>query len=108
MYYAQVQGQLLILDMNFCDFFIWTSLVNTNVANTLLVRVQRDAECISEMIKKLNEYFFNILLPETVTRRNDVCLDNKQKNYCICNRPCFELMIACDRPNCKLEWYHYA
>ena len=107
-YYAQVQGQLLILDMNFCDFFIWTPLWNTNVANTLLVRVDHDADFISEMNKKLKDYFFTIVLPEIVTRRNDVCLDNKQKNYCICNRPCFEPRIACDRPNCKVEWYHYA
>ena len=35
MYYAMVEGQLLILDMNLCDFFIWTLLVNTNVENTL-------------------------------------------------------------------------
>ena len=57
MYYTQVQGQLLILDMNFCDFFIWTPLLNTYVANTLLVRVH---------------------------------------------------LTACDRSNCKVEWYHYA
>ena len=108
MYYGQVQGQLPIIDMNFCDFFIRTQLVNTNVANTLLVRVQLDADFVSEMIKKLNDYFFTILIPEIVTRRNDVCLDNKQKNYCICNMPCFERMFACDRPNCKVEWYYYA
>ena len=107
MYYAQVQGQLLVLDLNFFDFFIWTPQVDTNVANTSLVHVQRDAGFISEIIKKLNDYFFTILLPEIVTKRNDVCLGNKQKNYCICNRPCFEPMIACDRPNCKVEWYHY-
>ena len=79
--------------------------MNTNVANTLLVCVQRDADFVSETINKLNDFFFTILLPEIVTRRNDVCLDN---NYCICNTPCFELMIACDRPNCKVEWNHYA
>ena len=89
MYYAQVQGQLLILDMNFCDYFIRTPLLNTNVANALLVRVHRDADFILEVIKKLNGCFFTILLPEIATGKNDVCLDNKQKNYCICNRPCF-------------------
>ena len=72
MYYAQVQVQLPITDMNFCNFFIWTPLVDTSVANTLLVHVQRDADFISEMINKLNDYFFTILLPEIVTRRNDV------------------------------------
>ena len=106
MYYAQIQGQLLILDMNFCEFLIWTPLVNTNVANTLLVRVQRDADFISEMIKKLNDNFFTILPPKIVTEEM-MCLDNKQKNYCICNGPCFEPMIACDRTNCKVEWYRY-
>ena len=104
MYYAQVQGQLLAQHMNFCDFFICAPLLNINVANTLLVRVQRDADFISEMIKELKECFFTILLPEIVTRRNY----NKQKNYGICNRPCFKPMIACDRPNCKVDWYHYA
>ena len=59
------------------------SLVNTNVANALSVRVQRDADFMSEMNKKLNDYLFAILLPEIVTRRNDVSLDNKQKNCCI-------------------------
>ena len=48
MYYTQVQSQLFILDINFCDFFIWTSLVDTNVANTFLVPVQRDTDFISE------------------------------------------------------------
>ena len=106
MYYAQVQGQLLILDMNFCGYFIWTPLLNTNVANALLVRVHRDADLIPDMIKKLNGCFFTILLPEIATRKNDVSLHNKQKNYCICNRLCFEPRIACDRPNCKVEYMH--
>ena len=69
MYYAQVQGQLLILGVNFCYFLIWTPLVNTNVANTLLVGVQRDADFISEMIKRLNESFFSILLPENCYKK---------------------------------------
>ena len=90
----------------FYDFFIWTPLVNTNIPNALLVRVQRDADFIWGMVKKLNDYFFIILLPEIVTRRN-VCLNNKQKNYCICKRSCFKPIIAYDRPNCEVEWYYY-
>ena len=69
MYYAQVQGQLLILGVNFSYFLIWTPLVNTNVANTLLVGVQRDADFISEMIKRLNESFFSILLHENCYKK---------------------------------------
>ena len=76
-----MQGQLLILDMNFYEFFTWTPLSNINAANILLVHVQRDADFILEMVKRLNDYFLTILPPEIVTRRNDVCLDTKQKNY---------------------------
>ena len=36
-YHAQVQGQLLILDINFCESFIWKAWVNIIVANTLCV-----------------------------------------------------------------------
>ena len=65
-----MEGQILILDMNFLDFFYLDSIiVNTNVANTLLVRVQRDADFTSEMIKKLNDCFFTALPPEIVTTR---------------------------------------
>ena len=42
--------------------------MNTNVANTLLVCVQRNADFVSETINKLNDFFFTILLPEIVTR----------------------------------------
>ena len=56
--------------MNFFDFFYLDSIiVNTNVANTLLVRVQRDADFTSEMIKKLNDYFVTTLPLEIVTTR---------------------------------------
>ena len=57
---------------------------------------------------KLQNYFFKVLLPEVVTCKNDICADNKQKYYCICRRPCFEPMIACDAKPCDIEWYHYA
>ena len=67
-----MQGQLLILDMNFCHFFIWTPLLHyALLLNALLVRFQRDADFLSEIIKKLNDYFFTILLLKIVIRRND-------------------------------------
>ena len=47
-------------------------------------------------------------LPEVVSKTSDLSSDNKQKHYCICQRPCFEPMIACDKLDCEIEWYHYA
>ena len=71
-YYAQVQGQLLILDINFLCLFYLESMSEYNCCKYIM------------------------------------CLYNKLKKYCICNRPCFEPILACDRPNFKVEWYHYA
>ena len=60
-------------------FFILTPLVDTNVANTLLVRFQGDADFISEMIKKLNDYsspfYFLKLLQKEMMR---VLITNKK------------------------------
>ena len=28
--------------------------------------------------------------------------------YCFCNKPSNDDMIACDNENCKIKWYHYA
>ena len=105
-YYTQMQGQMMILNKQYCDFFIWTPLEDEE--NYLLIKCPRDDHFINEMKVKLNSYFFEFVLSEVVTRKNDVCFDNKQKNYCICNRPCFEPMIACDKPGCAIEWYHYS
>ena len=60
------------------------------------------------MSVNLQNYLFKVLLLEVVTHKNDICADNKQKYYCICRRPCFEPMIACDDKYCDTEWYHYA
>lgn len=102
-YFTQVQGQMLVLKKPYCDFLVWSP-----AGNNFLVRITRDLNFIQEMKTKLDLYYFNTVLKETVIRENDICLDNKQKNYCLCRRPCFEPMIACDHPGCKVEWYHYA
>ena len=52
-------------------------------------------------------FFFAFLLPEVVTRKNDLSSDNKQKHYCICQMTCFKPMIACDKPGCEVEWCYY-
>nr|XP_047146120.1 uncharacterized protein LOC105849547 [Hydra vulgaris] len=105
-YYTQIQGQMMILDVEFCDFFIWTPLESEG--NYLLVKVYRDEKFINEIKQALHKYYFTYILPETVTRENDIYYSNKQKNYCICKRPCFKPMIACNKPSCEIEWFHYS
>ena len=34
--------------------------------------------------------------------------DNEEiRQYCVCSGPLSKQMIACDRDNCAIEWWHY-
>ena len=107
-YYYQVQGQMFVLNLDYCGSFIWSPATSADYPNYLKIHVEKNDEFISDMSVKLQNYVFKVLLPEIVTRKNDICADNKQKYYCICRRPCFESIIACDAKHCDIERYHYA
>ena len=104
-YYYQIQGQMFILNWDYCDFFIWSPGTFTDHPNYLKIHVEKNDEFKNAMFVKLQNYFFKVLLPEVVTHKNDICADNKQKYHCFCRRPCFEPMIACDAKHCDFEWY---
>ena len=98
----QIQVHMFILNLGYCDFFIWSLATFTDHPNYLKSNVKKNDEFINAMFVKLQNYFFKVLLPEVVTCKNDICIVNKQKFYCICRRPCFELMIACDAKHCDI------
>ena len=58
-YYTQVQGQMFILNKEYCDFFVWTPLETHE--NYLLLRVQKDDNFIKTMLPRLG-YFFHAFL----------------------------------------------
>lgn len=37
----------------------------------------------------------------------DLPVDPNEPTYCICNQVSFGEMVACDNPNCKIEWFHF-
>ena len=106
-YYYQIQGQMFILNLDYCDFFIWSPATFTDHPSYLKPHVEKNDKFIHAMFVKLQNYFFKVLLPEVVICKNNICADNKHKYYCICRRPYFEPMIACDAKHCDIEWYHY-
>ena len=55
-----MQGQMFLLGVMFCDFFVWTPVEN----DYLLVRMERDEHFISKFFPKLDDYFCAVLLPE--------------------------------------------
>ena len=78
---------MFLFGVTFCHFLVWALVEN----DYLLVKIERDEHFISKILPKLDDYFFTILLPEVVSRKNYLSSDNKQKHYCIC----FEPIITC-------------
>ena len=35
-------------------------------------------------------------------------IDPYEPRYCICNQVSFGRMVACDNPQCQIEWFHFA
>ena len=76
-YYNQIQGQMFILNLDYCGFFIWSSATSADYPNFLKIHVEQNDEFINDMSVKPQNCFFKVLLAEVVTRKNDICADNK-------------------------------
>ncbi|KAE8685590.1 PHD finger protein ING1 [Hibiscus syriacus] len=37
----------------------------------------------------------------------DLPVDPNEPTYCMCNQVSYGEMVACDNPNCKIEWFHF-
>ncbi|RDX71829.1 PHD finger protein ING1 [Mucuna pruriens] len=37
----------------------------------------------------------------------DLPVDPNEPTYCFCNQVSYGAMVACDNPNCKIEWFHF-
>ncbi|XP_058101380.1 PHD finger protein ING1 isoform X2 [Magnolia sinica] len=37
----------------------------------------------------------------------DLPVDPNEPTYCFCNQVSFGEMVACDNPDCKIEWFHF-
>ncbi|MCL7030403.1 hypothetical protein MKW94_015264 [Papaver nudicaule] len=44
---------------------------------------------------------------ETPSMDLDLPVDPNEPTYCFCNQVSFGEMVACDNPDCKIEWFHY-
>ena len=109
-YYFQVQGQLAVCNMEYCDFICWTPLgFHTD-------RIVFDPSFFFDCIKPaLDKFFIEVMLPELLTgvRQSKRCkkmeLENPstEKSYCWCGGKDEGRMVACDNDSCPHEWFHY-
>ena len=132
-YYFQVQTQLFLTDLEYCDFCVCTFPQN-QVDDIYIERIGKDSQFWTDCINKAHHFFATCILPELLgkwyTRSNRVyAIDfgasssniasgssmtyseetTRQRYYCYC-RGSEETgdMIGCDNDECKIEWFHLA
>ena len=110
-YYDQIQGQLAVSELSFCDFVCWTT------KGMFIERIYRNEEYFTEVLPKLQLFFCHYVLPEIMTRRSDpltgestqthpsspkkkvlsttkaTSSDTKESIYCICKTDISDMMI---------------
>ena len=76
-YYYQIQGQMFILNLGYCDFSIWSTATPTDYPDYLKIYVEKNDVFINDMSVKLQNYFFKVLLPEVVKHKTLVLIISK-------------------------------
>lgn len=101
-YYFQVQGQMAVMELSYCDFVCWTP------CDLFIERITYDSETVNEMIPKLDSFFIQVILPQVLCDgedQNETADSNDV--FCFCKRGEYGKMIACDSPHCEFTWFHY-
>lgn len=119
-YFYQVQLQMKLCDVKFCDFVIWRT--DELVVN----RIMRDDDFLKEAIDKATVFFKYGILPELVgkwytrpppvlsSETEPVDLSTKgeevtdsEKTWCYCKQVESGKMIMCESEHCKIVWFHF-
>lgn len=112
-YYYQIQMQMFVCKVNYCDFVLWT------LKDFIAIRVHKDAQFCTKMVKRCEEYFKLILLPElcfhywTDRCRGNLpqiakdCDTSQDQLYCLCQGPESGKMVMCESAACKYVWFHF-
>lgn len=115
----QVQGQIFIVDVDYCDFIVWTE------RDTHIERINPDVEFWELALMKAKKFFSLCILPELLgkwyTRPStpptqlhgdeelvdDVDGDEEEGPWCYCQTDIEgSKLIGCDNPRCAIQWFH--
>lgn len=120
-YFYQVQLQMKLCDVDFCDFVIWAD------EELVVNRINRDETFLTEAIDKATKFFKYGILPELIgkwyTRPPCVPLvqvsssqestsasysqaADTQRKWCYCNTEESGTMIFCENDKCTIQWFH--
>ena len=125
-YYYQVQTQLFVCDVAYCDFVVCTFPAEHCEPNIHIKRISADDNLWSSCISKSSHFSRVCVLPELLGRwYSRPCVKERSETrsvtstdadprplevtvsvYCYCRGPEEDEMIACDNPSCPVEWFH--
>lgn len=97
-YYAQIQLQMYVSEMDVCDFMVWTK------TSSITCRIGRDEPYLQKTLPKAKVFFMEHLLPELICHYHDPELAEEVRCQ-RCQRLSFGRMIKCT--NCNQQ-FHYA
>lgn len=121
-YFYQVQLQMKLCDVRYCDFVVWRS-------DELIVnRIERDEDFLKEAIPKATTFFKYGLLPELIAKWYTRPLTSETGSlptteeeeseflptepdsggkWCYCKQGESGKMIMCESGNCNILWFHF-
>ena len=102
-FYYQIQLQIDLCDAEFGYFDVYSPSEKQGI----LCPVGKNIEFMQSLKPVLIEKLMKFILPEIITRRNDVETTNERALICTCRRPKFGKMICCHNKVCSIGWYHY-
>ena len=135
-YFYQVQTQLFVCDVEYCDFCMCTFASDQDESTLHIERIYKDETFWDECLAKAKQFFMTCLLPEllgkwytrpTVPQRdNSQCeraeqssnsdqsnnmdqlqqIQQNQGTFCYCHGPDTGTMIGCDNKDCSIQWFH--
>ena len=77
----------------------------------LLVRVNRDDQFCATLILKCEDFFFQHVLKEIVTKsiENEITQDvaDHDNGLCLCGKNAYRKMVKCFESCCPYVWFYY-
>ena len=135
-YYYQVQTQIFVCNVDYCDFCVCT-FSGDEESTIHIERVFRNNNFWKDhCVPKAEAFFKTCLLPEllggwytrplmppnleiqqstgaiqddtqgTSSSQSDGAVQPSSQTFCYCNGPEIGEMIACDNNDCSIEWFH--
>ena len=111
-YFYQVQCQLLVTELVYCDFVVWTN------KDLFVERILPDSEFIKSCTTRAKDFYLRAVLPELLgkwfTRSSAVqsvelpLSDSEEEGiWCSCQQHIEDSqLIRCDNANCPIQWFH--